>query len=426
MEKHIILKVIRYVISITLFGLLFFDFVGRVRAVPFHPDEISWFFHTRFFEKVFLDRDISDKKFWLSDESFDHPILSKYIFGIYLFLINNHTPVARKILEHEYGRWNFYSTIDQGLIKNTPFVPYINRMREVNIFFTFLTLSVLFVTYYCLFRNVLFALLLPFVLERNNLFLTTAVRATSDIHYIFFCLLGVYLFTVYLQNNNKKYLYIFSLCCGLAVSSKLTGIVLLLSYIVFELLVCISCVDSKVSIKRIAIVLSVSAFVWFIINPTLYIAPVDSSFSYIVFRNYTSLRLQHSYPNLSLIDIWDRIYASLCVVINVSCRGNFPRGYIFPFGYINLVLFVIGAVYLSIHTLYQRYVRTQIKFIFLFCFIVLLYTISYIPLAFDRYFTFPVIIVTMIQIYAIQQLLKTIYSRVCSVHLKPRLKAGVL
>ncbi len=46
--------------------------LSRAKTVPLERDEISWYFHTKFFDEAYLKKDLTSS-LWYGYESFDHP-----------------------------------------------------------------------------------------------------------------------------------------------------------------------------------------------------------------------------------------------------------------------------------------------------------------------------------------------------------------
>lgn len=357
------------VVALLLFYSLFF-LINESRRTPYNRDEISWFFHTKFFEELFLKKNFHPS-IWESYEGYDHPQLSKYIFGGYLFLRSPAVFDQRDQLEKEYGRWQFYFDPRLTDISVSPFRIFIDLMRDVNVIITWLTIGLLILLLHQLTVPFLLGGLLILVLVHNQLFLESMLRAISDSHMIFFFVLSIVCYNQYIQSSRRNWLIAFAVSLGLSISSKLTGALLIIPFALYELFI-------KRSFRSFGVAVVISFTMWFIVNPTLYTSPIGSTVEFFAFRIRQSVILQEFFPQVALTSVGSRVSAVI--------------GAIFQWGVVSILLPGIGLV-----TLIKRMIQRDFVSGFVTA-VVLVTAISislYIPLNSDRYFL-PLIMVTFI------------------------------
>lgn len=358
--------------------------------VAFNSDEISWFYHTEFFNQLFVKHNLN-RQFWTTYESYDHPQLSKYIFGGYLFLQDKNIFTKRDILEQRWGRWNFYFDKNLSDISSTEFAQYIIKMREVNIPFAVGSLIFIFLCLSLSTGNIYIASFIPVLLLFNSLFITTMLRATSDAQMIFFVLLSVWIMCMDFAKKNFPLLLSFGFAVGCAVSVKLTGMIMFAVFVVYEyILIFLHKMKIIDFLKRFATILVTAGFVWFFFNPALYGDFYGGTGEYISFRLKQSVKLERYFNDVALKDTKSRTVATFCSLFNPSCARH--DGAMTPNVYINSVLFCIGfAVFLK---KCRNTFALWTVFIFIIC--VLIVNTAYIPLDSDRYYLLPVVVMYMV------------------------------
>lgn len=177
MKKGIIVWVI--------FGFVLLYLGKQLSQVPYHTDEISWFFHTVYYEELFLRGNFKGV-IWQSYESYDHPPLAKYVYGQYLYLRDRGVFNKRDELDAKWGRWNFYFDSKLGEIRESEFAPYIQQMREVSLALSVLSVSMLYMILMAVGGEWWLAMFVSGLLGANRLFQESMLRATSDSLYIYF------------------------------------------------------------------------------------------------------------------------------------------------------------------------------------------------------------------------------------------------
>lgn len=376
-----------------LFILIFFAFIFfklQKSHVNYNIDEVSWFFHTAFFDELFLKTNF-DKNLWLSFESFDHPQLSKYIFGAYLFSKDKEYGYERDKLQAQYGRWDFYGIIgvsDSKAILNSPFSDHLNKMREVNLVTAFLSLVVLFLLCKILTQNTIISLLFCYSLAGNSLFIYSMKIATPDSHYIFFLLLALFSYMQYISTKRKLYLYLFGLFSGFSVAAKLTGAVMLIVYILYLTYRLFIKNKHKLAIllKEFLIVGSIVAIVWTITNPAIFYSPISSSIFYFSSRIEKLNSFSHLFPDVGLTSIQDRIYSAYCISLSRNCHGYSKDfdGQLFTSPFLNIPLALFGILYV-IQLMKDRR-KSEAIFLTILLIIVIIGTAVLVPLKWNRYY----------------------------------------
>jgi hypothetical protein len=354
-----------------------------VQTYPYHPDEISWFFHTEFYQLLYSGNFSSPK--WQSYESYDHPQLSKYIFGLTVSLFDKNVFKKREELEKKYGRWSFYFNPQLEKIAPIHFGKYIDVMRNVNVFFTLISVLLIWSISTLTTGNMYASLITTYIVLNNELFKQVMLRATSDAQTICFMLLSWYALLVFTRSNYAyKYIVYFVIASGLSVSSKLTGII---SFFAYNTYVCTSLlIDQKSKIRNVisqylCAVLGIY-IIWAVLNPTVYSHPYRNSYSYIDFRLKQSVRLQQAYPEIALTTVGQRSKAIVCTLIATTCGGTHEKGQVTNSTWLNVALCIFGLFFVFI-----KIKNTVVKIIngsFMYATIVLI--VGYIPLNMDRYF----------------------------------------
>lgn len=396
-------KIFSTILGTVIFIVLTLYLFRLANTVPFDGDEISWFFHTKFYEQLFLKRNF-DQKFWSSYESFDHPQLSKYIFGAYLHVLNPNIFKERDQLVQKYGRWDFYFKSEISDIRVTEFARYIIQMRHVSILFTVGTLILLFFIMSKFFRFWPLSLFLSSVLVINPLFTQTMIRATSDAQVIFFVIATVTILVSILYQEKNLALLLTGITIGCAVATKLTGIIVGYSVILYEFFL-IQQWGFRKMIKRIVIIVTLSFLIWYATNPGIYSSPIGSSWNYLQFRTDQSIRLANFFPEVKLGTIQSRIRATYCELINPACSKF--KGTVTPYKTINIILLLLGIIALKNQ---GKTVKFQALSVTIFAITTVILNTVILPLYSDRYFLLPLVSVYLIDAIGINWIVIGMFS----------------
>lgn len=384
-KSDLLLKIIRYVAA-TLFCIGLFAFTRQsIYSVELHNDEISWFYHIQFYEQLFIKRDIH-APIWTSYESYDHPQLSKYIYGAYLTVRDPGVFSVRDRFEKEFGRWQFYFSPDVSHIRNQYFAPYLYHMREANFL---IIIGIYIFLGYLIFvttKNILFSFVFPLIISSNSLFMSTMIRATSDVHLVFFMLASLVTYILFRRRPIWQMLTISSLFAGMAFSSKLTGVLIVYVLLISELfLFLIGRTKIWIFFCTIVCLTVVSAMVWFSTNPALYRSPVLGTLRYFDFRVVQSARLQKAFPDAALDAVPSRLLASYCTVFDPHCRGSYFSGALFPYVWVNIVMTISGIILLIRGAKTQKDSDVHV-ILGVFISVVSFITMMVLPLNSDRYY----------------------------------------
>ncbi len=374
---------IRFVVLICLFVALGSNIKQFIPFVPMHTDEVSWFFHIDAFKKAVIEKDITSD-FWQSYESYDHPPLVKYIYGVYMWTRDAHVFMERDVLEHEWGRWAIYTNahfIDEGF---PVFRSYILRLRDINWFALMGTLVGFYVFLVTFYVHWVVAMTGVIFLAHNSLFLQEMIHATSDAYMVCFMIWSLVLYMVGMQKKNDALIYAAFFLSAASVSSKLSGIVSCIVLCTYKLAQIIS-EERKRKNMAIQTLLMVCVIfgVWVAINPTLYTAPIKNTILYATFRIDQTQRIAYLDQDSALPDIASRVRAVWCTLVQHDCVGFFEKGtFTVVFG-INALLILGGLFYLFQHSA-SRHKERLLVFIFLF--VTIVWTTWFIPLHYGRYY----------------------------------------
>lgn len=378
-----------------------------VHTAPLHNDEISWFFHTEFFEELFIKKDIRSAM-WQSYESYDHPQLSKYIYGAYVAWKYPKVFDVRRQLEGRWGRWNFYFLPDVEAIKTEYFAPYIYGMRQINIISI---AGIIFAVCFILRMmtiNMFVVFLGAILFVTNELFMGTTIRATSDGHMVLFQTVAFGVYLAYLKYGNRKFLLLAALATALSISAKLTGVLGIYAIMFSEFIhAVISSTYVKIGMQNIGLMGVIIFFVWCSMNPAVYTNPVKNSVVYFTFRSEQSVRLQNAFPDVALSNYREKIWAAYCAVLNPDCDQYRRKGYMFPSVVINVSLFLTGCFWFLAHRKDRKNRWINISFIIYAVLTIGIITLL-LPFNSDRYFLPIQISVWMVQMVGISAIIKTV------------------
>lgn len=322
--------------------------VRLATRVPQNRDEISWYFHTRFFDEAFLaHRYFSDV--WYGYESFDHPPVAKYVYGMALYLKNPSYMKERDALERTYGRWEFYRTIPSDRVVHTlPFGPHIAYLRSVNIGVLVLLFGVLFVLAYTVTSSVWASLAFCLALAVNRVFIESVSTVTSDIYMMLFAAVAAICYIWSFSAPRDRWLIGAAVASALSIGSKLNGVVIVYTVVLMELLRAWTGTGSGRHIRRVGLYVAVFIGTWIVINPALYRSPVSGSFRYLSFRDYQSAVIARIVPEVALRTPVDTLVASACTLVIRGCdTPHSAAGAVSANDTINTVLFAGMLVYMA-------------------------------------------------------------------------------
>lgn len=396
------MKNLRWFTLILCIAGIFITSVSRAKTIPFERDEISWYFHTKFFDEAFLKKDIFSP-LWNGYESFDHPQISKYIYGAYLYLQDHNYSQVRDALEQKYGRWAFYTNITSDeAIADTEFVPILHNLRTLNVLTTTIILGLILVLFLQLTKSVIFSLLVTALSATHPLFVYSTAIVTSDNHLLLFGLLTIYTYLQSIKSKHPTWIILSAIFVALSIGSKLTGIFIFASVLLNELVqLVLKTTRVTTSIKRITLFVLVSALYWTAINPALFVRPFQGTWRYLSFRSFQSANIAYHVPEAGLTNLTDRSSALACTLFFHSCNVRFSNGSLTQFGIINIGLFILGLYY-GFRQLFNKvsYIRFWIILGYIFAFAYLTILANYT----NRYYILPMIIVFFVQLFGVWNL----------------------
>ncbi len=327
-----------YVVLVIYIAAIVFP---HARSLPYDADEISWFYHTRYFD-LLKKGDITHSS-WQSLDAYDHPPVSKYAFGAYLRIYFGDYSRIRENLRSTYGEWSEVprSAIDM----DQTYGPFIQRMRETSAFSVVLILLLLSLLTLRLTHNILIALCNALLLVYNEPFLDAMLRAVSDSHYLLLLCTSVMFFILYMNNRRISLLAISSILGALAFSSKLTGAIF---FLIIPLVLCAEAflwrIRGKKLISSLLVVYACGIVTWFIVNPTLYPSPIYNTYWFFVMRQSImdfQMYQPHIIPEV-LRNVSDKANAFVCTFINYYGTKGCYNLNLTPFAFVNLILFMSG------------------------------------------------------------------------------------
>lgn len=392
------LKIAAAILAIFYLG---FIAVSRAKTVPFERDEISWYFHTKFFDEAFIKKDTTSP-LWYGYESFDHPQVSKYIYGAYLYALDHNYALTREVFEKKYGRWGFYTNIKSDPdISTTEFAPILFELRKINSVLTIFIIAEIFILSYMLTGSFIFSILTCVAFIFNDLFTISTAVVTSDNHLLLFSFLAIIFYFRSLKSKRLFWVIAASVATAFAVGTKLTGIFIFASVILSEII-------RFQAIRRIFLYIVVTIFVWIAINPALHAQPIQNSWRYFSFRSFQSANIAYHVPEAALNTIPERIKAIGCSVVIRPCEVHWAPGSLSSNNFLNSTLLIIGLWY-SVGAIRKR--KQEIIFFVILGYIICIGYIANLSNYSWRYFALPQLVVFFIQIFGVWSLLHALRER---------------
>jgi len=381
-------KIVAIILAVFFIGLVSVD---RAKNIPYERDEISWYFHTKFFDTAFIQKDIFSP-YWQGYESYDHPQVSKYIYGAYLYTRDAEYALERDALEHKYGRWDFYTNIKSDPdISKTEFASIINELRKINIVLTLFIVAEIFALFYILTSSILFSFLTCIAFIYNDLFTNSTTVITSDNHLLLFSLLAIICYLRSLRSKHLFWVISASVATSFAVGSKLTGIFICIAVILAEII-------HFQTFKRVAVYMVVTIFMWIAINPAIYAHPIQSSWRYFAFRSFQSANIAYHVPEAALNTIPERIKAIVCSLVIHPCEVHWTPGSLSSSNLLNSTLLIMGLWYCA-HAIRNR--KREIIFLIILGYVICMGYIASLSNYADRYFALPQFVVFFIQMFGL-------------------------
>ena len=358
---------------------------SAIHTVPYTIDEVSWYFHTRYFELVAVHPDSRSDK-WVSLEAYDHPPFAKYLFGSYLYLLDKDTLYKRQQLENKWGRWAIYaSPIFDNQEGFKDFEEPIIHMRQVSGIFLYITAISSGLILFTVTGNIAFALLLSYLLMQNPIVITNLIRATPDAIMTSFILLGILFYLYYYKHFRYHWMVLSAIMSGYAIATKLTAVLLLYGITISELLLYfISDKESSRLLRTLGTLLGIVWAVWFMINPSLYYHPLAGTREYFMFRNEVKNNQMKDFSSVALPSVSSRLHAVYCTVLISGCGSEFSNGELIPWRVVNIVIIIVSII--GIGFALTQNTHRELMLITVVCAGCLILGITLIlPLYWDRY-----------------------------------------
>lgn len=368
-----------FLVCLIWIGFCFF-LSGKSDTLSVSEDEISWFFHTEYFDLLRTGR--FDDPAWQSYEAYDHPPLAKYAFGLWVYLADTSVPDTRAALREQIGRWEFYGNTAFTPERYPELIRYVRLLRTLQVVLAGTTLVIFAVIGYICSRRLWVLLTLPWLMVLNPLFPETMLRVTPDALLLLLAGAGT-VWYISLPAYRYRRIVGFGVLMGLAVSTKLTAVSMIAGYLTYQIL---RPFFQGAPIRRVMVDISVFlacvSLIWLISNPTV----TDNwrlSARYLEFRQDQTVRLQEAYPKYALTSVPQRVQAVVCTFL-LSCRGDYPNGRLFLPPVVVALLMGCGGLLCVRRVLGGE--KSADWFIACLGSQVTVFTLAYLPLAFDRYF----------------------------------------
>lgn len=392
----------------TLFLLTVLVFIGfRVfsfaQRMPGDCDEVAYYYWTKYFDAAFLGVP-HEEGFWETPDAYDHPNLSRFVFGAYLYALNRDYADRRNALYAAYGIHDICHPLPRD-----EFMPSIYLMRHVTAAITMVTFVLLTVVVYQITANIYMASLSAVLMSSNDLFIRTMLRATSDGLSAMFALGALVCLLCYQVRAQVWWYVLFAMNVGLSMAAKLIGgiwYVFMMIYLPFEM---------KVSnggwirlVERMCMLFCVSGFFWIVHSPNLRASPGFGTYRYF----QTRLQMvQHQAAKTSpdrLPTIPKRLRVSYCLFFQPSCLHPDEAVYLYPasvssFALVNLVIAFIGICG-SIVRIRKTHDRQRLV-VLGYGMVTILLTVLINPLAWDRLYLPAVIALHVISMIGIWEIL---------------------
>ncbi len=396
-RPQIFQKFVTVAIGLVLIIGAFVAFSRASSSLVYVNDEVSWFFHTKFYELAIIKQDFSSSA-WQSYEAYDHPPLVKYIFGFVLWRFDKKYAFYRNALEQEITRWDYYYDSEFSVYSYPELEKYLSVLRVYQVGVSSLTVGLFYSILMLIFRSRLYSCIGCGLLITNPLFQATMLRAIPDGTMILLVFTVIAVMLLFFRSYSWKTALVSGIFLGSAISAKLSALAIVFGLLLFMVLK--QFIHSRVrsiAHRQFGIVLIIATIVWFGINPSLYSHGLQHSYEYITFRIEQTHKIQYAYPEFTLMSLSQKVAASFCVVLYPCGYPNYPNGRFIGWEGIYITLVLAGFIR-GIRAIRIKNIRDPDVFILSIGLQLVFYTVIYLPLAYDRYFLFliPVVIGTCI------------------------------
>ena len=367
-----------------------------------------------------------DRKIWETFNSLDQPTLAKFSYGAWLYpsyfsekklrggkfdytkylISNGYYFVDADLSEYRLYRESLKQKVPEIKSEDTGFrEDYLKKYGEKinntlniifyarNINFVYLALAVLILTFFLSGqKGFFFSFLIVLLYGFNTLIVRNGVKAHSDALFLLLFNTALVLLFYYFLKKNMTYLILFSLFSGLAMSTKLNGIML---YFIFILLYLSEYFPSfwggakqrLQNLRDLIIPILIPLAVFIILNPYTYSNPLQKIRQMYDFRKKHTIHLSQYYPEVSLTTAG----STLIQIPKNFFSYKYFAGYNLPIfikpvkylGTLMLIFFLCG-----IYSEFLLFVKgNKFSYLIFSSFIYILLIMSfYLRLNWDRYF----------------------------------------
>lgn len=417
MKNKVVFGLASFLIIITLF--FSYRYFSKNLAISYY-DEEEWVGGSYFFQ--FYINGNFDKNIWDTVSSKDQPMLTKFLFGAWLypkylnakrndnnldyskFLISrgfNFVDGLRSYAFYVKSLGNEFVTLQtgdagfsndlirkygNGIQKNIDLILYVRILNTM-----LLTAAVVVLTFFLKRqRGAVFALGFLFLYGFNTLIVDSGLRAHSEaLFLLFFNSSMISMFIYFLTGEKLRYLIIFSILLGLCFSTKLNGILL---YFVYLTLFIPNLISNHLKsgflawMAKIVMPFFIAVTIFIVLNPYVFSDPLNKIRDMFKHRQNVVTSQMSLFPDDALLNIKDRFlqiprvfYSNESILRYNNVKFDIGQK---RFGLVLFTLFAIG-IYSE-----ARKAKRGNKFSFMVLvtfFLVFLITGSYLQLTWERY-----------------------------------------
>jgi|GEM_PF-2930217 len=420
-------------LSVALLLSVFIPIFHHTNVRRFHEDE-----HIFVRRGIFLDYYLAGKFFdpvWQTFESSDVPKFGEFFYGAVLRIYSG--KAISEYLEPEFVRpldssdyfWYLeYSRNHCCSIQDLP-TEIQNRLkpvlvaRKAGVFFALGSLALLFLLCWQL-RSWLFGATTVLILGQNFLFKDSLTTAMGDGPLIFWSLLYAYtigLFFASLRHSSRKRLLLLYLiagvAAGLATATKLNGVINLLHFLLASTYVFFQAGQPFKALKYQAGLVVIAYATFFILNPFLWTHPVRNSLFMMVTRQVTIEKQQQlsEENHQTLRTLPERVSKTYERTLQpLAVYSNFPQeSVINAFGVLFFLGGIVGGVNLILSGKVTHLASSNVSFTSFFLWVLswMLITTLLIPLDWDHYYLPIVIGISVLQSFAVSEVLRKLLSK---------------
>lgn len=299
-----------FIIPSFLFLFFVFSYNTFGKTIPVsYWDEFLWVGRSYFFE-FYIHGDFKNR-IWQSQEAYDQPKLAEYAYGAWLYPFylkgknNNKKPfdyvrflIKNGFYEIDENYITYYSAYknishvirfdesDVGFSKDYLVKYGVNGLKPIHLIYQarllnlfLLTGAVIFAYFFALqFSGRIFAVIFSLFYGSNSLIIDSGLKAHSEALFLFTFNAALLFMSLYFFRGRKiLYLSLFSLFAGLCISTKLNGIMLVITFFVINTILFFVRKEKKIKyILSNSLPVIVSFIVFVSLNPFTFSDPVKN------------------------------------------------------------------------------------------------------------------------------------------------------